>query len=192
VQHGDLGPWNLLWGADGQIVGVLDWELTGPASPLYDTGYLAWFTVPLMDDARARARGFPRPPERLARLNAFARGTDFRSVRTSAPPSRRSKTTHSASLRDMQSHGLRSRNWGSTRTRRLTASGPASTSAASSHDRHHRPYITRSSASRQVKPPQTKDRYKPRIASEDSTALAEVFHWVLNALGNCGAPVMEG
>jgi Phosphotransferase enzyme family len=75
VQHGDLGPWNLLWGGDGQITGVLDWELTGPASPLYDTGHLAWFTVPLMDDARARARGFPRPPGRLARLNAFARGT---------------------------------------------------------------------------------------------------------------------
>jgi Ser/Thr protein kinase RdoA (MazF antagonist) len=75
VQHGDLGPWNLLWGSDGQIVGVLDWELTGPASPLYDTGHLAWFAVPLMDDARAKARGFPRPPDRLARLNAFARGT---------------------------------------------------------------------------------------------------------------------
>ena len=75
VQHGDLGPWNLLWGSEGQIVGVLDWELTGPASLLYDTGHLAWFAVPLMDDARARARGFSRPPDRLARLNAFARGT---------------------------------------------------------------------------------------------------------------------
>jgi len=75
VQHGDLGPWNLLWGSDRRIAGVLDWELTGPASPLYDTGHLAWFTVPLMDDARARARGFPHPPDRLARLNAFAHGT---------------------------------------------------------------------------------------------------------------------
>jgi phosphotransferase family enzyme len=75
VQHGDLGPWNLLWDDNGQITGVLDWELTGPASLLYDTGHLAWFTVPLMDDARALARGFPRAPERLARLNAFARGT---------------------------------------------------------------------------------------------------------------------
>jgi hypothetical protein len=25
VQHGDLGPWNLLWGSDGQVAGVLDW-----------------------------------------------------------------------------------------------------------------------------------------------------------------------
>jgi hypothetical protein len=75
VQHGDLGPWNLLWGSDGEIVGMLDWELTGPSSALYDTGHLAWFTVPLMDDSRARARGFPRPPDRLSPLNAFARGT---------------------------------------------------------------------------------------------------------------------
>lgn len=75
VQHGDLGPWNLLWGKDGQIVGVIDWELTGPASALYDTGHLAWFTVPLMDNASATARGFPQPPRRRARLNAFARGT---------------------------------------------------------------------------------------------------------------------
>ena len=72
MQHGDLGPWNLLWGSDGEIVGVLDWEMTGSARPLYDTGHLAWFTVPLMDDSRARARGFPRPPDRLT---AFARGT---------------------------------------------------------------------------------------------------------------------
>jgi Phosphotransferase enzyme family len=75
IQHGDLGPWNLLWDDDGDIAGVLDWELAGPASPLYDTGHLAWFTIPLMDDARAEARGFPRFPRRQARLHAFARGT---------------------------------------------------------------------------------------------------------------------
>lgn len=75
VQHGDLGPWNLLWGEDGEIVGVLDWDLAEPGNPLYDTGYLAWFTVPLMDDARARARGFSGPPPRRARLAAFAHGT---------------------------------------------------------------------------------------------------------------------
>lgn len=77
VRHGDLGPWNLLWGADGEIVGVLDWDLAEPSSPLYDTGYLAWFTIPLMDDDRARARGFSTPPSRRARLAAFARGTEL-------------------------------------------------------------------------------------------------------------------
>jgi aminoglycoside phosphotransferase (APT) family kinase protein len=69
------GRGNLLRGDDGDIAGVLDWELTGPAGPLYDTGHLAWFTIPLMDDTRAKARRFPRPPRREARLHAFARGT---------------------------------------------------------------------------------------------------------------------
>ena len=74
MHHGDLGPWNLLWGDDGQIAGVLDWDFAQPGDPMYDTGYLAWFTVPLMDEARATARGFPAPPDRLARLDAFAAG----------------------------------------------------------------------------------------------------------------------
>jgi aminoglycoside phosphotransferase (APT) family kinase protein len=74
VQHGDLGPWNLLWGDDGQVVGVLDWDFAQPGDPWYDTGHLAWFTVPLMDDGRARARGFPERPDRRGRLDAFAAG----------------------------------------------------------------------------------------------------------------------
>lgn len=74
LQHGDLGPWNLLWGDGPDVVGVLDWDFAGPGDPWYDTGHLAWFTVPLMDDARAHARGFPAPPDRRARLHAFATG----------------------------------------------------------------------------------------------------------------------
>jgi hypothetical protein len=74
MQHGDLGPWNLLWGPSAAVTGVIDWDLAEPGDPFYDTGFLAWFTVPLMDDARAQARGFPSPPDRVARLAAFARG----------------------------------------------------------------------------------------------------------------------
>jgi hypothetical protein len=74
MQHGDLGPWNLLWSDDGQIAGVLDWDFAQPGEPWYDTGHLAWSTVPLMDDDRARARGFPKQPDRLMRLDAFAEG----------------------------------------------------------------------------------------------------------------------
>lgn len=74
LQHGDFGPWNLLWGPDGVVVGVLDWDFVEPGDPGYDTGHLAWFTVPLMDDERAHSRGFPEPPDRRARLEAFAAG----------------------------------------------------------------------------------------------------------------------
>lgn len=75
LQHGDLGPWNLLWGRTNEVVGVLDWDFAGPGDPWYDTGYLAWFVVPLMDDERAYGRGFPEPPDRPSRLRAFAAGT---------------------------------------------------------------------------------------------------------------------
>jgi hypothetical protein len=74
VQHGDLGPWNLLWGPGDDIIGVLDWDFAEPGDPWYDTGHLAWFTVPCMDDRRARDRGFPEPPDRRSRLAAFATG----------------------------------------------------------------------------------------------------------------------
>jgi aminoglycoside phosphotransferase (APT) family kinase protein len=74
IQHGDLGPWNLLWDSDGEICGVLDWDLAGPGDPWYDTGHLAWFTVPFQDDVRAYERGFPETPDRHARLEAFAAG----------------------------------------------------------------------------------------------------------------------
>lgn len=81
MQHGDLGPWNLLWGHDGQVTGVLDWDFAQPGDPWYDTGHLAWFTVPLMDDERARARGFAAPPDRQARLDAFAAGAGLTRAR---------------------------------------------------------------------------------------------------------------
>lgn len=74
LQHGDLGPWNLLWGDSTEVTGVLDWDFAEPGDPWYDTGFLAWFTVPFMDDERAQARGFPVPPDRRARLRSFAAG----------------------------------------------------------------------------------------------------------------------
>jgi hypothetical protein len=78
MQHGDLGPWNLLWDADGAVTAVLDWDFAQPGDPWFDTGHLAWFALPLMDDDRARSRGFPRPPDRPGRLAAFASGTGLR------------------------------------------------------------------------------------------------------------------
>jgi Phosphotransferase enzyme family len=74
VQHGDLGPWNLLWDNGPDVVGILDWDFAGPQDPTYDLGHLAWFTVPLMDDERAWSRGFPTVPDRWTRIHAFAEG----------------------------------------------------------------------------------------------------------------------
>ncbi|WP_051385602.1 aminoglycoside phosphotransferase family protein [Actinokineospora inagensis] len=78
VQHGDLGPWNLLWSPNGpQVCGVIDWDMAEPGYPTYDIGFLAWFVIPVMDDERARARGFSAPPRRGERLREFARGVGW-------------------------------------------------------------------------------------------------------------------
>ena len=68
-----------LWNEKGRVVAILDWGLVEPGNLWYDSGYLAWFIVPLMDDERARARGFPLPPNRMKRLEAFPSGASMSS-----------------------------------------------------------------------------------------------------------------
>lgn len=44
--HGDIAPWNAVFRGD-DVVALLDWDLAGLASELYDLGYLAWTAAPL-------------------------------------------------------------------------------------------------------------------------------------------------
>ncbi|WP_185974589.1 aminoglycoside phosphotransferase family protein [Deinococcus detaillensis] len=75
IQHGDVGPWNLLWDSErGEICGIIDWDLAGPAPAGYDSGILAWFMVPVMNDDRAYQRGFGTPIDREERLRAYCDG----------------------------------------------------------------------------------------------------------------------
>lgn len=75
IQHGDVGPWNLLWDSErGEICGIIDWDLAGPAPAGYDSGILAWFMVPVMNDDRAYQRGFGTSIDREARLRAYCDG----------------------------------------------------------------------------------------------------------------------
>lgn len=74
LQHGDLGPWNILWDSGPDPVGVIDWDMVDLGNQFYDTGMLAWFIVPFMNDDRAQTRGFPHSPDRANRLAAFAAG----------------------------------------------------------------------------------------------------------------------
>lgn len=75
IQHGDVGPWNLLWdSARGEICGLIDWDLAGPGPAGYDAGFLAWFIIPMMDDLRAQERGFEPPIDRAGRLRAYCDG----------------------------------------------------------------------------------------------------------------------
>ncbi|MEU1621128.1 aminoglycoside phosphotransferase family protein [Streptomyces sp. NPDC005722] len=40
--HGDLGGSNVLWGPDGKLTGVLDWDLALPFDPAVDAACMAW------------------------------------------------------------------------------------------------------------------------------------------------------
>ncbi len=72
ICHGDFGPWNVVWDA-GQPVGLLDFEFAGPAPALTDVAYALEYSVPFRDDAECmRWLAYPSPPDRRARLEAFA------------------------------------------------------------------------------------------------------------------------
>lgn len=73
ICHGDFGPWNVVWDAAGRPVGLLDFEFAGPAPALTDIAYALEYSVPFRDDAEClRWLAYPSPPDRHARLEAFA------------------------------------------------------------------------------------------------------------------------
>ncbi len=70
VGHNDLHPGNTVY-ADGLPYAFIDWELSGPAQPLYDLAWAAINFVPLRPDEFCRKVRFPAPPDRGARLRMF-------------------------------------------------------------------------------------------------------------------------
>jgi Ser/Thr protein kinase RdoA (MazF antagonist) len=73
VLHGDFGPHNLIW-IDGQLTGVIDFELARPGDPLEDAGFAVIRAAQLRPDEMTPPVGFASPPDRRARLDAFAEG----------------------------------------------------------------------------------------------------------------------
>jgi Phosphotransferase enzyme family len=68
VCHGDVAPWNTLWDGD-LVVGIVDWDMAEPGSPLHDVAFLALHVVPLRSDDRARRVGFESEPPCAHRLS---------------------------------------------------------------------------------------------------------------------------
>jgi hypothetical protein len=61
VCHNDVGPYNVVWRA-GRIVGLIDWDVSGPGSPLDDLAFAAWQWVPLHDPSILDP-GWQEPPD---------------------------------------------------------------------------------------------------------------------------------
>ena len=52
IGHNDIAPYNVCFDGD-EVVGVFDWDLAGPSTPLFELGFIAWNCVPLWNDIGA-------------------------------------------------------------------------------------------------------------------------------------------
>jgi hypothetical protein len=79
ICHNDFAPYNVIY-RDGRLVGLIDWDLAGPASPGWDLAHGAWQWVPLFDpdEARVSEPGLPADVARRLRLFVDAYGMDDR------------------------------------------------------------------------------------------------------------------
>jgi hypothetical protein len=62
IGHNDIAPYNVCWEGD-QLVGVFDWDLAGPTTPVMELAFIAWNCVPLWRDL-----GDEPSAERLVRI----------------------------------------------------------------------------------------------------------------------------
>ena len=65
VCHNDWSPWNALF-RDGQLEAMLDWDLAGPGTRLWDVSKSAYFWAPLFEDLTSQS-----VPEKLRRVRLF-------------------------------------------------------------------------------------------------------------------------
>ena len=49
IGHNDIAPYNACFDGDN-LVGVFDWDLAGPSTPLFELAFIAWNGVPLWTD----------------------------------------------------------------------------------------------------------------------------------------------
>lgn len=70
ICHSDVAPYNTVY-AGGVPVGLIDFDVAGPAPRLWDIAYAAYRFVPLASDANCVAFGFGADVDRLGRLRRF-------------------------------------------------------------------------------------------------------------------------
>lgn len=79
IGHNDIAPYNVCFDGD-QLVGVFDWDLAGPTTPLLEVSFMAWNCVPLWRDIGAQEAA-----DRLAVLAASHGLLDARAILHAVP-----------------------------------------------------------------------------------------------------------
>ncbi len=52
IGHNDIAPYNVCFDGD-DLVGIFDWDMSGPSTPLFELAFIAWNCVPLWRDIGA-------------------------------------------------------------------------------------------------------------------------------------------
>lgn len=79
IGHNDIAPYNVCFEGD-EVVGVFDWDLAGPTTPLLELAFIAWNCVPLWRDI-----GPETAAERLHTIAATYGDFDARQILQAVP-----------------------------------------------------------------------------------------------------------
>jgi len=79
VGHNDIAPYNACFDGD-ELVGIFDWDMSGPTTPLFELAFIAWNCVPLWRDI-----GPGSAAERLALIAGAYGGITARQILHTVP-----------------------------------------------------------------------------------------------------------
>jgi Phosphotransferase enzyme family len=79
IGHNDIAPYNVCFDGDA-LVGVFDWDLAGPSTPLLELAFIAWNCVPLWRDT-----GPGNAAERLRAIATAYGALDARQILNAVP-----------------------------------------------------------------------------------------------------------
>lgn len=84
IGHNDVAPYNVAFDGD-RLVGVFDWDMSGPSTRLFELAQIAWTGVPLF-----RPRPAPEVAHRLVLMaSTYGHGVDARAVLHAVPELKR-------------------------------------------------------------------------------------------------------
>ncbi len=79
IGHNDIAPYNVCFAGD-ELVGVFDWDFSGPSTPLFELAFIAWNCVPLWRDIGPKTAA-----DRLRVIAATYRTLDARRILHAVP-----------------------------------------------------------------------------------------------------------